>query len=91
MKISALIVLVGLMGTSCAHIHQRGGCCKKKNYSKHFMKMDKNEDGMLSKKEWDMSSKDMFMMMDADKNSKISMEEWKMGKMKSKKKSCSRK
>ena len=87
MKVSTLIVLVGLAGTSCAHMSKK--CCKKKDHHGYFKKMDKNDDGMISKKEWNMGAKDKFKMMDADGNSKISMDEWKMGKRKGK--SCKRK
>ena len=86
MKISALIVLLGLIGTSCSHFskcHRHG----KKDCHRYFEKMDKNEDGMISKKEWNAKSKKKFKRMDADGNGKISAEEWKMGK----KKKCSKK
>ena len=85
MKISALIVLLGLIGTSCSHYskcHKSGKMCHKR----YFEKMDKDGDGSISKKEWEQKSHKKFKMMDADENGNIDSKEWKMGK----KKKCSR-
>ena len=89
MKLSALIIFLGLIGTSCSHFHSKCNKCHKKGHH-YFKKMDKNEDGMISKKEWNEKSKKKFKMADSDGDGKVSHEEWKMMK-KMKRGKCSRK
>ena len=98
MRLSVLIVLLGLLGTSCSHFSK----CGKRHHKgrRCFKTMDANKDGMVSHKEWKTyskkkcqeRSKKKFKMADADGDGKVTHEEWKMMKKgKCSRKSCGKK
>ncbi len=89
-----IVVIVSLFALSvvgCAHHGKKKGCDHKKgdksHHAKIWEKMDANNDGAVSKDEYNKSHADMFVKMDANKDGKVTKEE-KMAFKKSKKKDC---
>ena len=82
LSLISILALTTITLSSCTHEYH-----SKKFHDDHakymeeyFKKMDKNQDGSISKKEYNKYSKEKFLKMDANKDSKISIEEFRQFK-----------
>ena len=72
LSLISILILVCATFSSCSYYNSYKG---KKHMDKYFKKIDKNNDGFISKKEYRKYSKTKFSEMDLNNDLKISKEE----------------
>lgn len=83
-RILFTLAVLSILGTSCAHGHRHHGHMKKM-----WEKLDANNDGKISKSEFDAMHNEMFAQMDTDNDGFLTKEEMKARKRAGKCEKCS--